>query len=348
MKGSVRPIGIGSVLLRFAMRVLLRAHGEPIAQWLAARGQFGFGVKGGVELVQFLALATPTLELDAGANASAPMWAVELRAAHTRVVDDCGDAVLEDLAGPLASALKLLPSKRSHVARAGCSAAGAEPASAMRSAADLQAIPHYSDFPLHSMRKVQQTLSHRIHTVRFEKLAERMPTSGPDSTRFRGRLLRAATAFLVTDPPSMLARFEDAGVEFTPSTWAVAYVDHVARCYGGDSNHAAHDWAAHGLSDICHDVKSALGVGVQILTDPSLCQARNPAGREAASEVPSWDELVDKLGWPDHRAASDLGRLLGLAQDTQSIAILLNPLFISHRTDYFPDREKRFRCQMNG
>eukprot|EP00873_Tetraselmis_striata_P044711 jgi/Tetstr1/464975/TSEL_009707.t1 len=54
MKGSVRPIGIGSVLVRFAMRVLLRAHGEPIAQWLAARGQFGFGVKGGVELVQFL------------------------------------------------------------------------------------------------------------------------------------------------------------------------------------------------------------------------------------------------------------------------------------------------------
>eukprot|EP00873_Tetraselmis_striata_P020991 jgi/Tetstr1/441255/TSEL_029506.t1 len=68
----------------------------------------------------------------------------------------------------------------------------------------------------------------------------------------------------------MLARFEDAGVEFTPSTWAVAYADHVARCSGGDSNHAAHEWAAHGLSDICHDVKSALGVGVQILTDLSV------------------------------------------------------------------------------
>eukprot|EP00873_Tetraselmis_striata_P006475 jgi/Tetstr1/426739/TSEL_001676.t1 len=268
------------------------------------------------------AMATPTLELDAGADASAPMWAVELRAAHTRVVEECGDAVLEDLAGPLASALKLLPSKRSHVARAGCSAAGAEPASAMRSAADLRAIPHYSDFPLHSMRKAQETLSHRIHTVRFAKLVARMPTSGPDSNRFRGRLSRAATAFLVTDPPSegrlgevrerspeyydsmfrvaacrpfglpaapvlslgepcpcascsfsvqgMLARFEDAGVEFTPSTWAVAYADHVARCSGGVSNHAAHEWAAHGLSDICHDVKSALGVGVQILTDPSV------------------------------------------------------------------------------
>eukprot|EP00873_Tetraselmis_striata_P000016 jgi/Tetstr1/420280/TSEL_001029.t1 len=130
------------------------------------------------------ALATPTLELDAGANASAPMWAVELRAAHTRVVDECGDAALEDLAGPLASALKLLPSKRSHVARAGCSAAGAEPGSAMRSAADLQAIPQYSDFPLHSMRKVHETLSHRIHTVRFAKLAARMPTSGPENNRF--------------------------------------------------------------------------------------------------------------------------------------------------------------------
>eukprot|EP00873_Tetraselmis_striata_P015607 jgi/Tetstr1/435871/TSEL_024759.t1 len=219
------------------------------------------------------------------------MWAVELRAAHTRVVDECGDAVLEDLAGPLASALQLLPSKRSHVARAGCSAAGAEPASAMRSAADLQAIPHYSDFPLHFMRKVQETLSHRIHTVRFAKLAARMPTNGPDSNRFRGRLLRAATAFLVTDPPSMLARFEDAGVEFTPSTWAVAYVDHVARCSGGDSNHAAHEWAAHGISDICHDAKSALGVGVQILTDPSSAdpgpgaRRRTGDGRTTASGV---------------------------------------------------------------
>eukprot|EP00873_Tetraselmis_striata_P024868 jgi/Tetstr1/445132/TSEL_032930.t1 len=65
----------------------------------------------------------------------------------------------------------------------------------------------------------------------------------------------------------MQARFEEVGVEFTPSAWAVAYADHVARCSGGDSNH---EWAAHGLSDVCHDVKSALGVGVQILMDPSV------------------------------------------------------------------------------
>eukprot|EP00873_Tetraselmis_striata_P035282 jgi/Tetstr1/455546/TSEL_042368.t1 len=149
------------------------------------------------------ALATPTLAPDADANVSAPMLAAELRAAHTRVVDKCGDGVLEDLAGPLAFAHKLLHSlKRSPVARAGCSADGAEPASVMRSAADLQAILHYSDFPLHSMRKVEETMSHRIHTVHFAKLAARMPTSGFDSSRFRGRLLRAAIAFLVTDPPT--------------------------------------------------------------------------------------------------------------------------------------------------
>eukprot|EP00873_Tetraselmis_striata_P024156 jgi/Tetstr1/444420/TSEL_032308.t1 len=46
--------------------------------------------------------ATSVLAPDPDANMSAPMWAVELRAAHTRVVDECGDGVLEDLAGPLA------------------------------------------------------------------------------------------------------------------------------------------------------------------------------------------------------------------------------------------------------
>eukprot|EP00873_Tetraselmis_striata_P003013 jgi/Tetstr1/423277/TSEL_013976.t1 len=52
------------------------------------------------------------------------------------------------------------------------------------------------------------------------------------------------------------------GRSHTLITWHVAL--------GRVSNHAAHEWAAHGLSDICHDVKSALGVGVQILTDPSV------------------------------------------------------------------------------
>eukprot|EP00873_Tetraselmis_striata_P016957 jgi/Tetstr1/437221/TSEL_025951.t1 len=59
---------------------------------------------------------------------------------------------------------------------------------------------------------------------------------------------------------------------------------HVAP--GDDSNHAGQHWAAHGLSDVCHDVKSALGVGVQILMDPSSATkykygegVRNAAGK---------------------------------------------------------------------
>eukprot|EP00873_Tetraselmis_striata_P021761 jgi/Tetstr1/442025/TSEL_030206.t1 len=87
----------------------------------------------------------------------------------------------------------------------------------------------------------------------------------------------------------MLPRFEEVGEEITPSTWAIAYADHVARCSGSDSNHAAHEWAAHGLSDVCHDVKSALGVGVQILTDLSeralLHELRAAASDEAALEI---------------------------------------------------------------
>eukprot|EP00873_Tetraselmis_striata_P002333 jgi/Tetstr1/422597/TSEL_013404.t1 len=94
----------------------------------------------------------------------------------------------------------------------------------------------------------------------------------------------------------MLARFENAGVEFTPSAWAVTYADHVARCSGGDSNHAAHEWAAHGLSDVCHDVKSALGVGVQILTDPSVLVSlpKGSDGRPADErhKIQKYDEGV--------------------------------------------------------
>eukprot|EP00873_Tetraselmis_striata_P033445 jgi/Tetstr1/453709/TSEL_040665.t1 len=88
----------------------------------------------------------------------------------------------------------------------------------------------------------------------------------------------------------MLARFEDAGVEFTLSSWAVAYADNVARCSGGDSNHAAHEWAAHGLSDICHDVKSALGVGVHIRTDPSPYLTAYHGAVHTA--VPSSEQLI--------------------------------------------------------
>jgi hypothetical protein len=57
IKGTLRPIGIGSVLVRFANRALLAVIGDEVSQWLAARHQFGVGVCGGVEIVNFIVRA---------------------------------------------------------------------------------------------------------------------------------------------------------------------------------------------------------------------------------------------------------------------------------------------------
>jgi hypothetical protein len=53
-KGTLRPIGIGSVLVCFANRALLAVIGDEGSQWLAARHQFGVVVRGGVEIVPFM------------------------------------------------------------------------------------------------------------------------------------------------------------------------------------------------------------------------------------------------------------------------------------------------------
>jgi hypothetical protein len=69
-KGTLRPIEIGSVLVRFVNRALLAVIGsvscDEVSQWLAARHKFGVGVRGGVEIVQFMVRAA----LDAS-----PDWA---------------------------------------------------------------------------------------------------------------------------------------------------------------------------------------------------------------------------------------------------------------------------------
>jgi hypothetical protein len=56
-KGTMCPIGIGSVLVRFANRALLALIGDETSQWSAARHQFGVGVSGGVEIVQVIVRA---------------------------------------------------------------------------------------------------------------------------------------------------------------------------------------------------------------------------------------------------------------------------------------------------
>jgi hypothetical protein len=51
----LRPIGIGSVLVRFENRALLAAViGDEVSKWLVSRHQFGVGVRGGLEIVQFI------------------------------------------------------------------------------------------------------------------------------------------------------------------------------------------------------------------------------------------------------------------------------------------------------
>jgi hypothetical protein len=54
-KRTLRPIG--SVLVCFAIRALLAVIGDEVSQWMAARHQFGVGVCGGLEIVQFIVRA---------------------------------------------------------------------------------------------------------------------------------------------------------------------------------------------------------------------------------------------------------------------------------------------------
>jgi uncharacterized membrane protein len=53
-KGMLRPIGIGSCLVRFANHALLAVNNDELSQWLAARHQFQVGVRGGLKSVQFI------------------------------------------------------------------------------------------------------------------------------------------------------------------------------------------------------------------------------------------------------------------------------------------------------
>jgi hypothetical protein len=59
----LRPIGNGSALVRFT---LLAAIGDEVPQWFAAWHQYGVGVRGGVDIVQFMVRA---------ARDASPDWA---------------------------------------------------------------------------------------------------------------------------------------------------------------------------------------------------------------------------------------------------------------------------------
>jgi hypothetical protein len=61
-----------------------------------------------------------------------------------------------------------------------------------------------------------------------------------------------------------------AGVAMLEDGWANAFLDHLAR-YGGDASvQTAHSWLVTALSEIISEARSALGVGVEVHTDPTM------------------------------------------------------------------------------
>jgi hypothetical protein len=52
--------------------------------------------------------------------------------------------------------------------------------------------------------------------------------------------------------------------------WAAAFADHLAQ-FGGDASvHTAHSWLVKALAEIISEVRDALGVGVEVLTDSTM------------------------------------------------------------------------------
>jgi hypothetical protein len=70
---------------------------------------------------------------------------------------------------------------------------------------------------------------------------------------------------------AMRGAFASVGVDMSHDALATAFADHLAR-YGGDvSVHTAHSyWLGTGLAGIISEVRGALGVGVEVLTYPTM------------------------------------------------------------------------------
>jgi hypothetical protein len=64
----------------------------------------------------------------------------------------------------------------------------------------------------------------------------------------------------------MRCAFESAGVDMSDDAWAIALLDHLARCGGDASVHTAHSSLVTALAEIISEVHGALGVGVEVLT----------------------------------------------------------------------------------
>jgi hypothetical protein len=52
--------------------------------------------------------------------------------------------------------------------------------------------------------------------------------------------------------------------------WAIAFAGHLARCGGVASVHTAHSLLLTALAEINSEARGVLGVGVEVLTDPTI------------------------------------------------------------------------------
>jgi hypothetical protein len=64
--------------------------------------------------------------------------------------------------------------------------------------------------------------------------------------------------------------FASAGVDLSEDAWVTAFADESARCGGDASVHTAHSWLVAALAEIIPEVRGALGVVVEVLTNPAM------------------------------------------------------------------------------
>jgi hypothetical protein len=73
--------------------------------------------------------------------------------------------------------------------------------------------------------------------------------------------------------------FALAGVDMSDDASANAFVDHFTPCGGDASVYNAHSWLVTALGGIISEVRGALGVGVEVLTHPTML-AQLPNGND--------------------------------------------------------------------
>jgi hypothetical protein len=64
--------------------------------------------------------------------------------------------------------------------------------------------------------------------------------------------------------------FASIGVDMSDDAWATIVFNHLARCDGDASVYTGHSWFVTALAKITSEVRRALGVGVEVLTEPTM------------------------------------------------------------------------------